>query len=197
MPVEVKSSKELKPGDLYEDSLKHPCLCVNRNGTEVSGISMVDGSYPRCDDLNHTTLRRLTVEEAWHWRIHGPRDRELSPHQQWWEKKPAYLVNPAHYLENLYFFALYQVEWNEEALQRLGSPIRHEWREIESFIEDKGSTGKAVISFRVFGSERSGRVKVEAHKTPKDWLFDDLTLEVDGEKEPLALIQNGMDVTTR
>ena len=197
MPVEVKNSKDLKPGDLYEDSLKHPCLCVNRTGTEVSGISLIDGSYPRSDDMNHTTLRRLTVEEAWHWRRQGPRDRELSPQQQWWEKKPGYLINPANYLENLYFFALYQVEWNAEVLSRLGSPIRHEWHEIESLIEDKGSVGKATVSFRVFGSERAGRVKVEAHKTPKDWLFDDLTIDIDGENQTLLLIQNGVDVCPR
>lgn len=195
MPTEIRSVADIKPGDLYEDSLRHPCLCVNKTGSEISGISLVDGSYPRSDDLSHTTLRRLSVEEVWHWRLNGPRDVQLSPQQRWWEEKPAYLVNPAHYLENLYFFSLYQVEWNEEALKRLGSPIRHEWHDIKSHIVDQGSAGTVKISFRICGSEREGRVHVEAHKTANDWLFDELSLEMPGEPKPLLIIQNGIDVS--
>jgi hypothetical protein len=196
MPVEVKNPVDLKPGDLYEDSLRHPCLCVNKKGSEISGISLVDGSYPRTDDLEHSRLRKLSVDEAWHWRISGPRDVELSPQQRWWETKPAYLINPASYLENLYFFSLYQVEWNQRALERLGAPIRHEWHNISSSIDDQGSTGKAQISFKVYGQEKAGKVHVTAHKTVKDWLFDDLSLDIEGDSTPLHLIQNGIDVSS-
>ena len=78
----------------------------------------------------------------------------------------------------------------------LGAPIRHEWHNIESSIEDKGTSGRATISFKVYGSEKSGVVHVEAVKTAKDWLFNDLWLTAEGEKERIALIQNGLDVSS-
>lgn len=195
MPTEVINAADIKPGDLYEDSLRHPCLCVNKTGSEISGISLVDGSYPRSDDVSHTPLRRLSIEESWYWRLNGPRDTQLSQQQRWWEKKPSYMINPAHYLENLYFFSLYQVEWNEEALKRLGSPIKHEWHDIKSNIVDQGHAGTVKISFRICGAEREGQVHVEAHKTTNDWLFDELFLEVADEQKRLVIIQNGIDVT--
>ena len=72
------------PGDLYEDCAYHPCLCVAVEGMEVSGISLIDGSWPRSCDLGMCGVRKLTVAEAWQWKHAGPTDVELSPEQRWW-----------------------------------------------------------------------------------------------------------------
>lgn len=51
MPKEITNNIEISPGDIYEDSAYHSCLCLEVNGYEVWGISLVDGSYPRSDDI--------------------------------------------------------------------------------------------------------------------------------------------------
>jgi hypothetical protein len=84
MPQLVQSVADLQPGDLYEDSAYHPCLCVAIENMEVMGISLVDGSYPRADDIGASGVRKLTVEEAWQWRLHGPCDAEVSTENRWW-----------------------------------------------------------------------------------------------------------------
>lgn len=84
MPTRVLSPQDIKPGDIYEDAYYHPCLCIHVNDTVVSGISLVDGSYPRTVDFRETEVRRLTPEEAWQWRLDGPPDAVLVEHQRWW-----------------------------------------------------------------------------------------------------------------
>lgn len=57
------------PGELYEDCSYHPCLCVGVDYEEgedgIWGISLIDGSYPRCCSIFHCGVRKLSVEEAW------------------------------------------------------------------------------------------------------------------------------------
>ena len=192
MPEAVTHIVQINPGDLYEDSLRHPCLCVSKEGDEISGLSLVDGSFPRTENLKHVNIRKLTVQEAWQWRIGGPQDIELPLHQQWWEQKPRYLVNPARYLENLYFFSLYQVEWHERVIAALGAPVRHEWHDVCSTIEEQPFSGKATVSFTVKGQHREALVEVKAHKSRDDWLIDDLTVTTDG-NEKIVLLQKGQN----
>ena len=61
------ASDRFQPGDIYEDSAMHPCLCVEADygDDEIWGISLVDGSYPRSCSLSHSGVRKLTVQEAW------------------------------------------------------------------------------------------------------------------------------------
>ena len=42
------------PGDIYEDVIYHPCLCVGVSveEDELWGISLIDGSYPRNCSIN-------------------------------------------------------------------------------------------------------------------------------------------------
>ena len=40
------SPDDIKPGDIYEDCTYHPVLCTWRDGDEVAGISLIDGSRP-------------------------------------------------------------------------------------------------------------------------------------------------------
>jgi hypothetical protein len=89
MATDISEPSEIRPGDIYEDSAYHPCLCIKVDGYSVSGISLVDGSYPRSEDLGPSGVRKLTVEEAWHWRRFGPTDPdvEISPKNCWWKRK--------------------------------------------------------------------------------------------------------------
>lgn len=85
MPTEVNSADDLKPGDLYEDTFYHPCLCVAVNNLLATGVSLVDGTYPRAADIGVSDVRKLTPAEAWHWRLHGPKDAEVSVEFRWWK----------------------------------------------------------------------------------------------------------------
>jgi hypothetical protein len=87
MPTTVAKPDELRPGDIYEDPAYHPCLCLAVENGEATGISLVDGSYPRAADIGVSDVRKLTLEEAWHWRRFGPRDAVVSPGNRWWRDK--------------------------------------------------------------------------------------------------------------
>lgn len=84
MPTSIRSCKDILPGEIYEDSEFHPCICIGVDDHGVFGISLVDGSYPRAVDFGPTGLRKLSVAEAWEWRKGGPADFELSDLKRWW-----------------------------------------------------------------------------------------------------------------
>ena len=89
MPRLVKSYAEIKIGDLYEDCFYHPCYCVkiDVDGDEVSGISLIDGSFPRCCSVEHCGIRLLSLEEAIIWKHQGPQDVEPNAIEvKWWTK---------------------------------------------------------------------------------------------------------------
>ena len=87
----IVEPSEIQPGDIYEDSAYHPCLCIKVEGYSISGIPLVDGSYPRGEDVGLSGVRKLSVEEAWHWRRFGPPDLdvEISPKNCWWKRRKA------------------------------------------------------------------------------------------------------------
>jgi len=89
MPERIKSEKDIRVGDFFEDCAYHPCLCIAVGGDcdedGVEGISLVDGSGPRCCSERHCGLRLLTVEEAIHWKFHGPADQKLKLKDRWWK----------------------------------------------------------------------------------------------------------------
>lgn len=89
MPTRVSQPGELLPGDLFEDCRFHPCLCYEANSSDdvegVWGISLVDGTPCGCQ-IGACGLRKLTVEEAIHWKYHGPSDVVVE--DRWWERWP-------------------------------------------------------------------------------------------------------------
>ena len=92
MPTEIYSSKDISPGEIYEDTFFHPCICLEINDFEIVGISLIDGSYPRTIDIPNSFPRKLTLEEAWKWKLEGPQDLEelaieFKEDQKWWIKK--------------------------------------------------------------------------------------------------------------
>ena len=63
---------EISPGDIYEDVFFHPCLCIGVEDGAAWGISLIDGSQPRAVDLGVSGVRKLTVQQAWEWKLKGP-----------------------------------------------------------------------------------------------------------------------------
>ena len=90
MPKHIKSEKEIRVGDFYEDCAFHPCLCISIGAEEhdpdgLEGISLVNGNVKSCS-ARHCGLRLLTFEEAIQWKLHGPADEKLKPNERWWKK---------------------------------------------------------------------------------------------------------------
>jgi hypothetical protein len=81
MPLDIMTSDDIKIGDIYEDSFYHPCLCLHKEGMLISGVSLVDGSWPRAEDLGLSGVRILSFDEALVWKQQEPQD--VVPDQQW------------------------------------------------------------------------------------------------------------------
>jgi hypothetical protein len=58
----------------------------------VYGISLVDGTPSGCS-IGNCSLRKLTVEEADHWKYFGPRD--VIVEDRWWERWPQRGSSPS------------------------------------------------------------------------------------------------------
>ncbi|MER6377966.1 hypothetical protein ABT255_59370 [Streptomyces mirabilis] len=58
---------DIQVGDIYEDCSIHPVLCTavdEVEGVVLSGVSLIDGTFPRsCDDL-HCGPIRIRVEDV-------------------------------------------------------------------------------------------------------------------------------------
>jgi hypothetical protein len=84
MPTDIQSGNDIDIGEIYEDVFYHPCICIGCDEFQVWGISLVDGSYPRSVDVKVSAIRKLTPEEAWHWRTKGPIDPDTEVADKWW-----------------------------------------------------------------------------------------------------------------
>jgi len=81
------------PGEIYEDCAYHPCLCVSvdKEGDEIWGISLIDGSHPRSCSLSHCGVIKLTVDQAWRIKqryiakMQGRQGRAEEKRVRWWE----------------------------------------------------------------------------------------------------------------
>ena len=92
MPTEIYSARDISPGEIYEDVFFHPCVCVEITDFEIWGISLIDGSYPRTTDIQNSLPRKLSIKEAWIWKIKGPQDLDersikLEEKYKWWKRK--------------------------------------------------------------------------------------------------------------
>jgi len=104
----VGNDSEFRPGDFYEGSFFHPCVClwvIDEQRHSIGGVSLVNGIYPKQEDLWANYVRRLTPQEAWLWRTKGPQDSywtdrpleealskafvdtddEALPNRRWWK----------------------------------------------------------------------------------------------------------------
>jgi len=82
----MNNKKDIEVGDIYEDCAYHPVLCMGREGFEIWGISLIDGSQPRSCDVEHCGVVKLTCDEAWDIKINGPKDNEARStiSKKWW-----------------------------------------------------------------------------------------------------------------
>jgi hypothetical protein len=70
------TSFDIKPGEFYEDAFYHPCICLKCENEHdiIYGVSLIDGSYPRCCSLRFSGIRKLSFEQAIRWRFFGPEE---------------------------------------------------------------------------------------------------------------------------
>jgi hypothetical protein len=182
------SSDELKPGDVYEDCAGHPCLCLQVREIDdpdgISGISLVDGSYPRSCSLTHCGVRRLSLEEAFLWKTKGPQGLpepwQPVPDAQWWWPKPPEGTNPGEYLSFLYASSL---RFLRNTASQLGSPIVG-WYSPQSLLDAEASTAR--VEYTVKGSLRTARVVVEAIKEGRLWPIQRIQVHAEGEASPVV-----------
>ena len=65
--VDPANPNGIQVGDIYEDCSFHPVLCTAVDevaGVVLSGISLIDGSFPRSCDALHCGPIRIRVEEV-------------------------------------------------------------------------------------------------------------------------------------
>lgn len=78
----------IEKGTIYEDCSFHPVLCVEVHTDEsVSGISLIDGSYPRTCSLTSCGIVALSIDDVVEIRRNfssyvARRKRELAEGQQ-------------------------------------------------------------------------------------------------------------------
>lgn len=93
--LEAYETLGIRVGDIFEDCAFHPVLCLGADYREddLWGISLIDGTYPRSCSFIHCGVRKLSLEEAWSIKSHGPSDAAdaelIDPDRRWWSKDPS------------------------------------------------------------------------------------------------------------
>jgi hypothetical protein len=54
----------IRVGSFYRDCAGHPVLCTEARDGNVTGISLIDGSFPRGCSLQHCVPEKLSLKEA-------------------------------------------------------------------------------------------------------------------------------------
>jgi len=179
---------EIKPGDLYEGSGFHPCLCSSVKGDVIEGISLIDGSVPHALNLKHDTVRRLTLAEALVWKDKGPQElpagKEIAPVDQWWAPLPERAVNPGVAVSRLFEASLRFIR--DRLGDRLGSGVGG-WTSPAAGFDDTGNTEPhATVSYVVSSAQHSAWVLVQAEKDDGLWPIRKITVRFAGEDEPVV-----------
>lgn len=180
---------KIAPGDYYEDCSYHPCLCVSvdDDGDGISGISLVDGSYPRNCSVVHCGVRNLTLEEVVLWKHKGP--HRLSepwtplPDRQWWWPRPLEGLNPGETLAHLFESSLLFLR--NHARHLLGDPIVG-WYATSGSFSEVMAVPSAQIHFEVKGSLCRAGVSVEAIKEGRLWPTIKISLLLVGTEIPIV-----------
>lgn len=85
MPIDILLATDLAIGEYYENCAYHPCVCIHVEEGAISGISLVDGTYPKCCGVPGCGVRKLTLHEALHWKFYGPIDVDIEDEYRWWQ----------------------------------------------------------------------------------------------------------------
>jgi len=89
---------QIKPGDFYQDCGYHPVLCTKADAYEVEGISLIDGSSPRCCSTAYCKPRKISFRTAIRIKTKGPSTAQKAHTEAlnksadwdfkiWWETK--------------------------------------------------------------------------------------------------------------
>ncbi|WP_374774983.1 hypothetical protein OG756_20770 [Streptomyces sp. NBC_01310] len=65
--IDQRNPAGIRVGDIYEDCSFHPVLCTeidDDGGVVLSGVSLIDGSFPRSCDGRYCGPIRIAVEEV-------------------------------------------------------------------------------------------------------------------------------------
>ncbi|MFZ2451474.1 MAG: hypothetical protein WAW36_13240 [Methylovulum miyakonense] len=179
---------KFKPGDYYEDCSYHPCICVSveDDGDSVSGISLVDGSYPRSCSVKHCGLRKLTLDEAILWKQKGPQNLLEPwiplPDRQWWWPMAIEGISPGECLEHLFSFSLLFLRNYAEHL--LGYPIVG-WFAANGGFSSVAAEPYATVEYQAKGSLQLATVKVEAVKEGRLWPIIRISILTEKSSEPV------------
>lgn len=179
----------ISPGDYYEDCSYHPCLCisVDEDGDGISGISLVDGSYPRSCSIEHCGIRKLSLEEVILWKQKGPQRLSESwtplPDKQWWWPRPLEGINPGENPSHLFESSLMFLRNNAKHL--LGNPIVGWFAASGNFGEITGQPS-AQAQYEVRGSLRCAKVHVEAVKEGRLWPIQRISLFLEADETPIV-----------
>jgi hypothetical protein len=57
-------SKTFRIGDIYWDCSYHPVLCTSANYWDLEGISLIDGTYPRCCSIRQCGITKINLKQA-------------------------------------------------------------------------------------------------------------------------------------
>lgn len=85
--------------------------------------------------------------------------------------------------------AFAQAQSNARVLQRLGEPVKRGWM-IEGNIETSGASGHADLAIPVSGPRGKATLYVVTTKSAGQWRFETLQLKVEGDNEPIDLLQS-------
>lgn len=55
---------DIQPGEFYWDCHGHPVLCTENDGDQLSGISLLDGTWPRGCSIGCCAPEKLTLQDV-------------------------------------------------------------------------------------------------------------------------------------
>ena len=179
----------ISPGDYYEDCSYHPCLCisVDEDSDGISGISLVDGSYPRCCSIEHCDVRKLTLAEVVLWKHHGPQRMGEPwtplPDKQWWWPKPLEGINPGNILDELFESSIRFLR--NHAKDMLGYPVIG-WYGASGGFSENADIPFAQVQYEVRGALSRAKIDVEAVKEGRLWPIQKISLLLQGAETPFV-----------
>jgi hypothetical protein len=62
--MRVRRRRKIRVGDIYEDCAYHPVLCLESQGDDIAGISLLDYSEPRSCSIKHCGVFVMTPEQV-------------------------------------------------------------------------------------------------------------------------------------
>jgi len=98
------------------------------------------------------------------------------------------LVETSFQHSDFYTQALAKARANPQVAEKIGRPLKAGWM-ASGNANTSGSSGDADISFPLSGPKGKGTLHLVAKKTAGVWKLETLQVEIEGEAEPIDLLQ--------